>query len=211
MCKITGQQEWEGEGDEGHGHRERRERMSFSITLIPRTAPFNVLHHCLTGDISCDPTLFPCFWNSMLKCTHTSKIPKKKNLWKALATAKWSFQLLFMLLHGKLPWLAERLHRPGWTKHPSVHLGGQPVSHHEQHIHVTHTIWCVKWNSLCWTCSLCQKLRKFAIPSLLFNYLSTRLWRQTVRHVKVKDWHQMKDCLKSELPKLYAHHLSCYQ
>lgn len=29
--------------------------------------------------------------------------------------------------------------------------------------------------------------------------------------IKVKGWHQMKDCLKSELPKLYAHHLSCYQ
>lgn len=191
------------------GRRRRRtaERMSSSITLIPRTAPLKVLHHSLTGDISCDPTLFPCYSNSVRKCTHTSIAPKKeKKSLKGAGNCKVKLSAAFHATAWQTPmvWL-KRLHPPGWTKHPFVHLGGQPVSHPEQRIHATHKTCGVKWKSLC------RMEGRVANSSLLLNYLSTRLWRQTVRHVKVKDWHQMKDCLKSELPKLYAHHLSCYQ
>lgn len=59
--------------------------MSYSITVILWTAPFTILHHSLTGDISCDPSLFPCHYNSMFKYTHTSVIPEgeKKTLKRA--------------------------------------------------------------------------------------------------------------------------------
>lgn len=50
-----------------------------------------------------------------------------------------------------------------------------------------------------------------AISSLRLDSGRARWRRQTLRHEKVKGLHQIKDCLKSELPELYAHHLSCCQ
>lgn len=159
------------------------ERMSSSITLMPWTAPFTVLHHSLTGDISCDPA----------NHKHHSKVKEKKR--KNLER------------HSQVR-LSAAFHATAWP--------GKPLEANllqvTKRIHVTHEICDVKWKSSRWMCTLMSGRKgKVAISSLLSSYLSARLWRQTLRHVKVKDWHQIKDCLKSELSKLYAHHLSCYQ
>lgn len=96
-------------------------------------------HHSDPSDSSIHPLsdrgyfLWPKSVSVPLKLSnvHIQASPQEKKtfLGKALATAKWSFQLLFMLLHGTLPWLAD--HGPCWTKQTFVHLGGQPVSRHE--------------------------------------------------------------------------------
>lgn len=70
--------------------REVADTTSSSITLIPRTSPFTALHHSLTGDISCDPTLFPLLLE--LRCTRASL---QRKTW---ANVKPSFWLLVMLL-----------------------------------------------------------------------------------------------------------------
>lgn len=93
---------------------ERVRKMSYSSTLIPRTAPFTILHQSLTGYF-----LWP---NSvpnpeLLKFhvqTHAFKHHSKQNkLWKELAATKWSFQLLFMQLYDKLHRLAAHFCQPG--------------------------------------------------------------------------------------------------
>lgn len=53
--------------------------------------------------------------------------------------------------------------------------------------------------------------KEVVISSLLSDSGRELLRRKTLRHVKVKGLHQIKDCLKSDLPQLYAHHLSCCQ
>lgn len=70
------------------------ERMSPSIILIPSTAPFTVLHHSLTGDISCNPVNYK----------HHSKVLKKREknlerhsevkLWSAFHATAWPGELL---------------------------------------------------------------------------------------------------------------------
>lgn len=73
MCKITGQPRKREKDRE----REGAGRMSYSITVILWTAPFTILHHSLTGDISCDPSL-----------SHTSVIPEGKKTLKRAGNSK---------------------------------------------------------------------------------------------------------------------------
>lgn len=158
-------------------------------------------HHSdpFNGSIHCPPSLFDRGYflqssqqqASFQSCFFLKKNKKTRQVWKG--TQKWSFELLFMLPHHLVnSWRSTLL----------------PLT---AHIHVTREICRVKWKSsrrMCWLMSE----RKGKLVSLeLLDDSSARLWRQTLRHVKVKDWHQIKACLKSELSELYAHHLSCYQ
>lgn len=191
MCEITGH---EGDEGEGHGHGE---------SMCSSVAPFTVPERSLTGDIFLHPTLFPCYNNTVV-----IRVLSKKKHWKELATAKRKLSAVFHATAVQTPVIGCTSPSTRWNKISLCSFFEVPVFHHAQHIHVPDKT-TVRGREI--PEDSCQIWSKVAIPSSLFNHPSTRLLRQTVRHVKVKDWHQMKDCFKSELPKLYAHHLSCYQ
>lgn len=69
------------------------------------------------------------------------------------------------MLHGKLLWLAEHLHR---TKHPFVRLKGRPALSQEEHVHATYKICGVKSVFVCLRLCVsvrraCQEIRNLAI------------------------------------------------
>lgn len=191
--------------------------MSSSITLIPRTAPFAVLCHLfdrryfLRPDSVSVPLKFPA---QMYTYEHHSKRGEGKKIferrWQLQSEAFSCFSCYCMAnSHGWLKVSIDQGEQNIPLCTPEVNLF--PITNNT---YMQRTKYAAFSEVLCvGRADFCREIRKVTVSSssLLLNYLSTRLRRQTVRHVKVKDWHQMKDCLKSELPKLYAHHLSCYQ